>query len=191
VSRSSSGTDDERIHRPRGGTWPADAVALRHQASATSRATRPLPAPVGSSRPTPSASAKVLAAVDPFLTMEGQGGHRVPERSGSPMDAGHSGHDGTSRTLCRDPKGTQLSRVTRALGCVGPIVASRPLVVMVESGLTAPTGEFCSTSRQAAPLSPGPPPPACGAAPRGVRSSSACRVPCAARPSQSPESAPV
>ena len=44
---------------------------------------------------------------DPFLTIEVRGRHRVPERPGSPMNAGHFGHDGTSRTLWRDPEGTQ------------------------------------------------------------------------------------
>jgi GT2 family glycosyltransferase len=38
------------------------------------------------------------------LPIEGQGGHRLPQRSGRPMKAGHEGLDGTSGTLGRAPE---------------------------------------------------------------------------------------
>jgi hypothetical protein len=47
---------------------------------------------------------------DPFLTIEGPGRHRSPRCPGSPMDAGHVGLEGTSRTGWRDPEGTQSAR---------------------------------------------------------------------------------
>jgi hypothetical protein len=40
---------------------------------------------------------------DPFLTILGRGLHRVPGCPGSPINAGHFGLEGTSRTLGRDP----------------------------------------------------------------------------------------
>jgi hypothetical protein len=44
---------------------------------------------------------------DPFLTIEGLGGHRVPHRPGRPMKAGHEGLDGTGGTLGRAPETPQ------------------------------------------------------------------------------------
>jgi len=42
--------------------------------------------------------------------MEAEGRHRNPRCPGSPMNAGHVGLDGTSRTGWRDPEGTQYPR---------------------------------------------------------------------------------
>src|SRR5215211_3021153 len=58
---------------------------------------------------------------DPFRTIQGRGRHRSPQSPGSPMNAGHGGPDGISRTQRRAPETPQTAWGTagRSVGSTG------------------------------------------------------------------------